>query len=188
MATWNWLDWTLVAVVVLSTAFAVRKGFIRELISLAAVVVGVLLASLEYSRAAGWFEDLTKSREVALAAGFLLIFLAVLVAGALIASLTRLLIKTAGVEWFDRFLGGLFGIIRGILVDCVLVMALMAFSIKTESVEHSRLAPYVSAGSRVIALAMPREIENGFHSGFEKFKQAVLQASRRAAKNGDAPL
>src|SRR5579875_1420261 len=117
MATWNWLDWILVAVVVLSAAFAVREGFVRELISLATVVAGVLLASLEYSRAAGWFEDLTKSREVALAAGFLLIFLAVLAAGVVIASLARLLVKTAGIEWFDRFLGGLFGIIRGVLVD-----------------------------------------------------------------------
>jgi len=188
MATWNWLDWILVAVVVLSAAFAVRKGFVRELISLATVVAGVLLASLEYSRAAGWFEDLTKSREVALAAGFLLIFLAVLAAGVVIASLARLLVKTAGIEWFDRFLGGLFGIIRGVLVDCVLVMVLMAFSIKPESVERSRLAPYVSAGSRAIALAMPRDLENNFHSGFEKFREAVLQASRRAAKNSTAPL
>ena len=188
MATWNWLDWTLVVIVVLSVAFALRKGFMRELISLATVVTGVVLASLEYPRAAGWLQDLTSSREVAFAVGFLLIFLAVLVAGALISSLARLLIKTAGVEWFDRFLGALFGIIRGVLVDCVLVMVLMAFSIKSESVERSRLAPYVSAGSRVIALAMPREIENGFHSGFEKFRQAVLQASRRAAKNGAAPL
>ena len=176
MATWNWLDWTLVAIVVLSTAFAIRKGFVRELISLAAVVVGLILASLEYPRAAGWLQDLTKSREVALAAGFLLIFLAVLVAGALILRLARLLIKTAGVEWFDRFLGSLFGVIRGVLIDSVLLMVLMAFSIKPGPVEHSRLAPYVSAGSRVIALAMPRDLKSDFHSGFEKFRHAALQA------------
>lgn len=183
MAAWNWLDWILVIIVALSTMFALRKGFVRELIALATVVVGIVLASLEYWRAAVWFEDLTKSREVAFAAGFLVIFFAVLVAGALISSLARLLIKTAGVEWFDRFLGALFGIVRGFLIDCVLVMVLMAFSIKPVSVQRSRLAPYISAGSRVIAFVMPRSLKSDFHTGFERFRQAVLQASRSVTSN-----
>lgn len=179
MVLWNWLDWIFTAVVVLSVAFAVRKGFVRELISLVTVVIGIIVASQEYPRAAGWVEDLTKSHEVALAGGFLLIFLIILAAGALISSLARFLIKTAGIEWVDRFLGVLFGLVRGALVDCVLLMVLMAFSIKPAAVQRSRLAPFVSAGSRVIAWAMPRDLDNDFHAGFEKFRQAILQATTK---------
>ncbi|MGH9357443.1 MAG: CvpA family protein [Terriglobia bacterium] len=179
MALWNWLDWIFTAVVVLSVAFAVRKGFVRELISLVTVVIGVIVASQEYQRAAGCLEDLTKSHEVALAAGFLLIFLAILVAGALVSSLARFLIKAAGIEWIDRFLGILFGLVRGLLVDCVFLMVLMAFSIKPTAVQHSRLAPFVSTGSRVIASAMPRELDNDFHAGFEKFRQDILRATAK---------
>lgn len=181
MVAWNWLDWILTVIIVLSVLFAFRKGFVRELISLTAVVVGIVLASLEYWRVARWIERITKSREVASAVGFLVIFCAVLLVGALILSLARLLIKTAGVEGFDRFLGALFGIIRGFLVDCVVVMVLIAFSILPAAVQRSRLVPYISAGSRVLAATMPRSLDTKFRSGFERFRQAVLQASRPAA-------
>lgn len=101
MAIWNWLDWILAIIVVISVVLAVKKGFVRELISLAAVVVGLALAALEYHRAGAWFEDLTKSHQVALACGFLAVFIAVLILGAIASMLARLLIRTAGVEWFD---------------------------------------------------------------------------------------
>ena len=48
MGTWNWLDWTLVVVLFLSALTAFAKGFIRELISLAALVAGLVIATLEY--------------------------------------------------------------------------------------------------------------------------------------------
>ena len=51
MGTWNWLDWTLVVVLFLSALTAFAKGFIRELISLAALVAGLVIATLEYERA-----------------------------------------------------------------------------------------------------------------------------------------
>ena len=75
MSTWNWLDWTLTLVVVASIASAAMKGFTRELISQASVMAGLAAAALGYTWAAAWFEDLTRSHDVALAAGFLALFL-----------------------------------------------------------------------------------------------------------------
>lgn len=183
MGTWNWLDWTLAAVVVASVVAAILKGFIRELISLASVVAGLVIAALGYQRAAVWFEDVTRSHEVALGAGFLVLFLATLALGALVSVLARKLIKTAGLQWFDRFLGGVFGLIRGVAVDCVLLMALVAFGIKADVVQRSVLAPYVTTGARVIVLAMPGELRGQFQAGFEKFRQALIQSDRKATKN-----
>lgn len=182
MGTWNWLDWTLAAIAVASVVTAVIKGFIRELISLAAVVVGLVVAALGYTRAAIWFEDLTKSHEIALGLGFLVLFLAVLVVGALVSHLVRKLIKAAGVEWFDRFLGGVFGLVRGVLVDAVLLLALVAFAIKPGAVQQSTLAPYVTAGARVLALAMPGSLRTQFQQGFEKFRQALIQSDKKLTK------
>ncbi len=184
---WNWLDWTLAGIIFLSALFAIRKGFVRELIALATVVLALVLAALEYPRVAGWFDNLTKSHGVADAAGFLAVFGVVLVAGALISALAGALIHTAGVEWFDRFLGGLFGVVRGVLIDCVVLMILVAFAIKPQATSRSRLAPYISTGARVIAFAMPRGLKDDFHAGFEKFRQAVIGAGQQAAKR-DTPL
>ncbi len=185
MGTWNWLDWSLAAVVVASVVAAFRKGFIRQLISLASLVAGLVMAALGYQRAALWFEDLTRSREVALGAGFLTLFLGTLALGALVSVLAGRLIKTAGLQGFDRLLGAVFGLMRGVLVDCVLLMALVAFAIKPEAVQQSVLAPYVTTGARAIALAMPGDIKTQFRAGFEKFRQAVTQSNKnkKATKN-----
>ncbi len=183
VGTWNWLDWTLTLIFVVSMVTAARKGFIRELISLAAVVAGLAIAALGYERAAVWFEDLTRSHEVALAAGFLTLFLATLLLGALISSLARKLIKTAGLQTFDRILGGIFGAIRGLIVDCILLLALVAFAVKPEAVQQSMLAPFVTTGARVIALIMPGDLKSQFRLGFEKFREALIQHDKGTPKN-----
>jgi len=183
MGAWNWLDWTLAVVVIISVAAAIHKGFVRELISLAALVAGLVVAALGYQRASVWFEDLTKSHEVALGLAFLALFLGTLAVGALLSVLARKLIKSAGIQWFDRFLGGVFGLVRGVLVDSVLLLALLAFAIKPEAVHRSQLAPYISTGARVIALAMPSSLKTQFGTGFGKFKEALLQNDKKAMKN-----
>ncbi|HEV2419826.1 MAG TPA: CvpA family protein [Terriglobia bacterium] len=182
MNVWNWVDWLLAIIIILSIFFAVKKGFVRELISLAAVVVGLIVAAVEYQRAAGWFEDLTKSHQIALAFGFLSVFILILIAGAIAAALARLLVKTAGIEWFDRFMGAVFGLIRGVVVDSVLLMILMAFSIKPTAVSQSQLAPYVSAGARAVAVVMPKNLKDDFYAGFAKFRQDVVQESKGVNK------
>jgi membrane protein required for colicin V production len=181
MVTWNWLDWVLAAIVVASVVTAIMKGFVQELISLAAVVIALVVAAFGYPRAAWWFEDLTKSHEIALGLGFLVLFVGTLLAGALVGVLARKLIKTAGIQWFDRFLGGLFGLVRGVLVDAILLMAMLAFAIKPDAVRQSALAPYVTTGTRVIALVMPESLRAQFHLGFEKFREALIPSDKGTA-------
>jgi membrane protein required for colicin V production len=183
MATWNWLDWILAAIIVVSVVTAIKKGFVQELISLASVVVGLVVAAIGYPRAALWFEDLTKSHEIALGLGFLVLFLGTLLVGAIVGILARKLIETAGIQWFDRFLGGIFGLVRGVLVDAILLMALVAFAIKPQSVDRSALAPYVTTGTRVIAFVMPGNLKAQFRMGFQKFREALIQQEKRATKN-----
>jgi membrane protein required for colicin V production len=183
VATWNWVDWTLTIIAVTSIALAAMKGIIRELISLGAVLVGLVVAALGYERAALWFEDLSRSHEVALAAGFLTLFVAVLLLGAVLSSVARKLIKTVGLESIDRILGGIFGAFRGLAIDCILLLALVAFAIKPDDVNQSFLAPYVTTGARVIAVLMPADLKSQFHLGFEKFREALIQQDKKTPKN-----
>ena len=183
MNTWNWLDWTLTLVVVASIAAAAMKGFTRELIALASVVAGLVVAALGYTWAAAWFEDLTRSHDVALAAGFLALFVAILVVGALVSALAHKMIKTVGLQSFDRILGAIFGAVRGLAIDCVLLLALVAFAIKPEAVQQSVLAPYVTMGARVIAVVMPADLKSQFRQGFEKFREAIIQHDKGTTRN-----
>lgn len=178
MLSWNWLDCTLAVILAASVVTALMKGFVRELISLASVVVGLVLAALGYSHAAAWFDDLTKSHEIALGLGFLTIFLGTLILGALAGMVARKLIKSAGIQWFDRLLGGMFGLVRGVLIGAILLLGMMAFAIKPDALQQSVLAPYIVTGTRVIALVMPANLREQFHLGFEKFHEALVQTDR----------
>lgn len=188
MGAWNWLDGVLAVIIVVSIIMAIGKGLIRELISLAALVVGIIVAAAEYTRAAYWFQDLTRSREIALAAGFLTIFVLILIAGAVISLIARFFIRRAGIEWFDRFLGGIFGLIRGVLIDSILLMIMLAFAIKPQAVQRSKLAPYVSTGARAMAYLMPQTLRNSFDEEFQKFRDAIVKESHSAANGPNINL
>jgi membrane protein required for colicin V production len=183
MVAWNWLDWVLIGIVIASTAAAAAKGFMRELIALATLVAALVIAALGYARAAVWFEDLTKSHSVALGAGFLALFLGTMLVGAVVSVAAKKLVQTAGLQMFDRFMGGAFGLIRGVLIDCVILMAMLSFAIKPEVVQQSVLAPFVSAGARVVVLVMPRGLKDQFAEGFGRFHQALIQQDKKATKD-----
>jgi membrane protein required for colicin V production len=184
MGAWNWLDWIFAAIVAVSVMAAIAKGFVRELISLASLVIGLVVAAIGYPRAALWFEDLTKSHEIALGLGFLVLFLGTLLLGGLVSLLARKLIKTAGIQWFDRFLGAVFGLVRGVLVDCILLLVLLAFAIKPGAVQQSTLAPYVTAGANVISLALPANLKAQFRLGFARFRETLIQKDKKAIRTG----
>lgn len=180
MAYWNWLDWVFVLIIFGSVVTALLKGFVAELVSLASVIAALIVAAAYYERVAPLVEGYTRSRDVALGVSFIVLFAAVVVAGALVSAIARRLIRKAELQWFDRFLGAVFGLMRGLLVDCVLLLAMMAFAIAQGAVRRSVLAPYVTAGSRVIALAMPGGMRRDFSTGFEKFKRALIQTDKKA--------
>jgi membrane protein required for colicin V production len=182
MSAWNWLDWIFAVIVAVSMVAALMRGFVRELISLATLVIGLVVAAAGYSRAALWFEDLTKSHEIALGLGFLTLFLGTLLLGNLLSLLARILIKGSGIQWFDRVLGAVFGLVQGVLLDSILLLVMVAFAIKPATVQQSALASYVTAGANVISLAMPDNLKAQFRLGFEKFKQALIENDKKASK------
>ena len=176
---WNWLDWTLVGVVLLSAFTAFLKGFIRELISLAALVAGLVVAAVGYQRASAWFEDLTRSHQIAEGVAFLVLLLGVLLAGGLVSALAGRLIKTAGLQRIDRLLGACFGLIRGLALDSILLLALVAFGMKTGAVRQSVLARSLTGWAETLAEAMPDPLRTEFRAGLQKLKQTMGETDKK---------
>lgn len=184
LGSWNWLDGILIAIALVSLLAGARKGFARELIGLASLIVGLGVAAAQYQRAAAWLERFIHSRELALGVAFLGLFGVILIAGAVISAVARKLLHEAGIEGVDRLLGALFGLVRGVVVDAVILMALVAFTIKPLAVQRSRLAPYVAVGSRGIVRLMPPEMQGRFQNGFEEFERELVKTETRALDEG----
>jgi membrane protein required for colicin V production len=106
-------DWIVLAVIVLSTLTAFFRGVVRELVGIVAWVVG-FVAAIAYTPALGAaLPEIPGHPSVRYVIAFVVIVIAALIAGALIAwPLTRV-IRLAGLGFVDRFLGAIFGVLRG---------------------------------------------------------------------------
>jgi membrane protein required for colicin V production len=166
MSAFTFVDWLILIIIVASVAFAALKGFTRELIGMGSMVLAFILASWFYTTAAEPFKDVVKTENLALFLGFSIVFLGTLIAGILIAWLVSTFIKLAKLQWFDRCLGALFGLVRGWLLGGIVLVGLTAFNIQPLSVKNSVLAPYFLPASRMIALVTPSEFKDRFRSGY----------------------
>jgi membrane protein required for colicin V production len=160
------LDWIILAILVYSVVISTMRGFTREVIGLAAVLVGVLLASWFYRPFSRIFKDVVKTENLALFLGFSLIFIGTLLAGVLVIWLVTRFTKLVRMQWFDRLLGAAFGLIRGWLIGSVLFLGLTAFDVQADRVKASELAPLFLPGARVIAAATPYELKAKFLVGY----------------------
>lgn len=137
-AAWNAADWTVLAVVALSTLLSLLRGFTREALSLAAWFVAlwggrILAPSLE-ALLAGQVADAVVREYVA----FGLLFLAILGVGLLLAHMVSEAVLQSPLSVGDRLLGLAFGFSRGILV----VLVAVAFSLPWLGVEPWWQASY----------------------------------------------
>jgi membrane protein required for colicin V production len=168
----NIADWIILIVILLSIMGAIKDGFFHELISLAGVVVGYLLAVWNYPRGAALWSRFLHSRGAAEMAGFLTIFLAVVLVAAVVAALVRRALREVGLSWFDRLLGIPFGLIRGALVVAIGLVVWATFSPGSSTLANSRYSPYLLSVGRGIIWAAPGEIRTRFWSGLEKLDRA----------------
>jgi membrane protein required for colicin V production len=165
------IDWLIVAIVLYSLVMSWFKGFVREVLGLVTVFVGILLATWFYRSAGAMFKDVVRTENIALFFGFSLIFLVTLLAGFSIIWLITRFMKFAKIQWADRMLGAAFGLIRGWMICAVILLGLTTFEVQTERLKNSELAPYFLPGSRVIAVMTPYEVKAKFLVGYRALER-----------------
>jgi membrane protein required for colicin V production len=149
-------DVTVIAVVVLSMLLAYIRGFTRELIALIAWVLG-FFAAVAFSPLVGaWLPDFGASPVVRYLVAFAAIFIAALVLGALVAWPLASVIRKSGLGFVDRFLGALFGAVRGavVVVAFVLIAGLTSLP-RQDWWQNAALAPALVAAALSLAPWLP---------------------------------
>ena len=170
----NWVDLLLLLVVGTSVLTGFSAGFARVGVGFIATLAGIFFGFWSYGIVGAYFLDYVSSRAIANLIGFFVIFGVVLLAGAVIGSMLAKFLKWVGLSWFDRLLGGAFGLVRGAIIAAALVTVLLAFapSPPPRSVVNSKLMPYVIDVSGVLAAMTPREIKDAFYDARDKVKKS----------------
>ncbi len=179
----NWLDIVIAAILLFSGVAALRNGITREIIRLVALAVGVIGSLWFYDQLA---VELTFIDSTALAkfVAFLSILVGCVVLGTLIAWILDKFWGATGLRWFDRLLGGGFGLVRGWIAATVMLLGLVAFvPIKgvERAVAESNLAPMVLHGARAATYLAPATLRRAYSDNFEKVRETWSSATEDKA-------
>jgi membrane protein required for colicin V production len=83
--------------------------------------------------------------------------------------------KEVGLRGVDRFLGGAFGLIRGVAIVTVGVLAIAAFAPDNQALSRSSLGGYFLVAARTATWVAPYELRARVRSGAQAI--ASLQAN-----------
>jgi membrane protein required for colicin V production len=110
------VDWMLLAVLGLSFLLGLWRGIVQEVLSLTGWVAAFYVSQMYAPVAAVWLPMEGSSQMLRYAAGFVVVFIAVLVATVLVSFVVKKLVSAVGLGPLDRLLGSLFGFMRGVVI------------------------------------------------------------------------
>ncbi len=152
----NWLDYVILATLVLSTLVGVIRGVVREMLGVGtwifAFVMAFYFADTVASALSGFIGD-PALRVLTAYAG---VFLVVLAIGAVLTSLLANWIRQTGLSAADRSLGGGFGLVRAVLlVGGGALLVQLAEAQDATWWQNSDLAGHFDIVRRAIAALLP---------------------------------
>lgn len=112
----GWVDWVLLAVLVLSAAVGLWRGLVFEVLSLLGWVAAYIAAQALSSTVAPLLPVGVPDGPVNQGAAFALVFVLSLVIWTLLSRLLRLIVHATPLQLIDRVLGGGFGLLRGVVL------------------------------------------------------------------------
>lgn len=133
-------DVVIVVVIVASAVFGVLRGLVKEIVALGIWVAALLLGVVFAAPLGALIADSLGPR-LQTGLGFVVVFIAVLLAGALLQRILGRLIDSTGLSGTDRTLGLLFGAARGVIVVIVALIVLRPFAEDRPWWPESQLIP-----------------------------------------------
>ncbi len=173
----NWLDILLVVIIAVTIIIGAIRGFLRQIIGILAVVIGLILA-VKYYRIGSEVFAFVRNEVLAQLLSFFLIFIVVLCVGWLINILLAKAVR-GPLKSLNHFLGAILGLIKGILICSVVVFGLLVFPVNTRVLEESQLAPYCIVIAETAYDLIPQELKDKFNEAYQEIMGKKAENERR---------
>jgi membrane protein required for colicin V production len=136
------LDYIILAIVLISAFAGLIQGFLREACSLVTWVLGVWLAWKLGPVIAPHLGGALRTAPYGLWAGRAIVFVAVLVIGAIVGATVNHFVRLSMFSGLDRLLGFVLGLARGVVIVGVVIILAQAVKLDGEAWwKKSRLVP-----------------------------------------------
>tara|TARA_B100000965_G_scaffold205560_1_gene171663 strand:- start:524 stop:1108 length:585 start_codon:yes stop_codon:yes gene_type:complete len=139
----NLADWFILIVLIASGIISFARGFTKEFLSLFLWLAAFIAAiSLEYL-ATPKINEFIGNEEISKIISYIVVFVIFIFIGGMVIKFISKLIKWSGASGFDRFLGVVFGLIRGLIVLFVIFLLLPSGLKTTDLISNSKITPII---------------------------------------------
>jgi membrane protein required for colicin V production len=158
----TWLDAAILIVILFFVWSAFQGGLVRELISFAASVAGIVLAGLFYEDLRDTLFASIDNQTVASCIAFATIFVAITVAGHVLALVVHPVIQVLQLGMADQFLGAGFGAVKGVILVIAVLVLLVTYPVYDldEEIAESEFATRLLDVSEPVTAIMPDIFQN----------------------------
>ena len=188
----NLADWFILIVLIASGIISLSRGFTKEFLSLFLWLAAFVAAiSLEYL-ATPKINEFIGNQEISKIISYIVVFIVFIFLGGIIIKFISKLIKWSGASGFDRFLGAIFGLFRGLIVLFVIFLILPSGLKTTDVINNSKITPIIQKYAPQIEayfrdLIDNRNVVEEALEIIEPLKQEVIpEAINENTKDGDS--
>ena len=139
----NLTDWSILVILIASGVISLSRGFTKEFLSLflwlAAFVAAISLEFLATPK----INEYIDNEEVSKIISYIVVFIIFIFLGVILIKFISKLIKWSGASGFDKFLGVLFGLTRGLVVIFVIFLLLPSSLKSTDLITNSKITPII---------------------------------------------
>lgn len=147
----NAIDLGVIAIILLFLIRGIWIGFVRQLASLAGLILGYLFAGRYYEQMSPRLAPVISSPQLSFLVTYVLLFLAVFLGAMALGFVLKKVMSLSLLGWFDRLLGGVFGLVKAGVVVTVGFMVLSGMLADANPLmTGSRTAPYLAKSSRFL--------------------------------------
>ena len=140
------VDYIILAIVIISAVMGVVRGLLREAIAVITWFLAIVLAWSFASSLEPHLGGVLVGSPLRIWAARIIIFVGVLLLGGAVATVLGHYVRVSMFAGMDRFLGGLFGLVRGVVIVGAFTIAVQALRMDEEpSWKRSRLLPYAAS-------------------------------------------
>jgi len=184
----NLLDLIIIACMVFLIVRGIFRGFIREVGSLAGVILGIWLASVYQPQLTDFLKPFLPAWKYLALISFALIFFVVLVFCNVVGWLLKKLARKLFLGWADRTLGAALAVLKGVLITYFAIVLLTFFiPSKSNVIANSKLAPIIiNSYQSIIGLLSPGAYQNlkkKFAGQKERIEKAFSEKIERVIKD-----
>jgi membrane protein required for colicin V production len=170
----NWIDLTIIVILIISLISGFTNGLIREIASLAALVLGIW-GAIKFSgfTAAKLYDYFDMNGQYVGIIAFMVTFGIIVVIIHFIGIMTDRIINAASLGFVNRLLGMVFGVIKSVLIMSILFVILNALDARKPFLPKATIerSTFYNPISDIAPALFPIIGEGGFYRSFNRFKK-----------------